>query len=88
MVLLTPFIEAFRYSLQPIAPFTWLGWNLSTLDIAATFRLCIFLRQIRESILKKHVSTNGTASVEQPSFVRVASITLLLVYGGEAVVGM
>ncbi|KAF9557185.1 hypothetical protein CPC08DRAFT_736847 [Agrocybe pediades] len=86
MTMLAPLIEVFRYALQPIAPFTWLGWNLSTLDIVATFRLCIFLRQIRESILKKHISTNGTGSIEQQSFVRTASVTLLLVYGGEAVI--
>lgn len=86
MSLLAPLIEAFRYSLQPIAPFTWLGWNISTLDVVATVRLCIVLRQIREITLKQHVAAKGTGQVEVPSFVRKATATLLVVYGGEAVI--
>ncbi|TFK34866.1 hypothetical protein BDQ12DRAFT_635800 [Crucibulum laeve] len=80
----SPLVEVFRYSLKPIAPFTWFGVGISTLDIVATFRLCLILRQIRESLHAKHVSTKGTANVEDKSYVRSLATTLLVVYGGEA----
>jgi len=87
MSLLAPLVEIFRYSLQPIAPFTWLGWGISTLDVVATIRLCIVLRQIREIMLKAHVNTKGNSSVEESSFVKSVTTTWLVVYGGEAVAG-
>jgi hypothetical protein len=86
MSLLAPLVELFRYSLQPIAPFTWLGWGISTLDVVATVRLCIALRQIREIMFKQHVSTRATGQVEAASFVKKSATTLLVVYGGEAVI--
>jgi len=87
MSLLAPLVEIFRYFLQPIAPFTWLGWGISTLDVVATIRLCIVLRQIREIMLKVHVTTKGNSSVEESSFVKSVTTTWLVVYGGEAVAG-
>lgn len=87
MSLLTPLVEIFRYSLRPIAPFTWLGWGISTLDVVATIRLCIVLRQLREIMLKTHITTRGNSPVEESSFVKSVSTTWLVVYGGEAVVG-
>ncbi|KAF7337970.1 hypothetical protein MVEN_02020600 [Mycena venus] len=48
-LLLTPIIGVFNYTLQPIAPFTWFNVSLSTLDVVAAFRLCIVLRQIKDS---------------------------------------
>ncbi|KAF5386690.1 hypothetical protein D9615_001971 [Tricholomella constricta] len=84
--LLSPFVEVFRYTLQPIAPFTWFGLGISTLDIVATVRLCLILRQIRESLYIKHVSTKGVTGVEQKSFVKSLTATLTVVYGGEAVI--
>jgi len=86
-LLLSPLLEVFRYGLQPIAPFTWFGIQLSTLDIVATFRLCIVLRQIREIKLATHVSTRGAKGIEPESFVRKLATTLLVVYGGEAITG-
>ncbi|KXN92005.1 hypothetical protein AN958_11065 [Leucoagaricus sp. SymC.cos] len=83
--LILPFVEVFRHALTPIAPFTWFGVPLSTLDVVATFRLCIILRQIREMIHAKHVSTKGKGNVEEKSFVKALATTLLVVYGGEAV---
>ncbi|KAF9484952.1 hypothetical protein BDN70DRAFT_910458 [Pholiota conissans] len=88
-LLLAPLVEIFRYSLQPIAPFTWFGWGISTLDVVATIRLCVVLRQLREMMLKQHLSTKGAAAaaqVEAPSFVKKSATTLLVVYGGEAVI--
>ncbi|KAF8061669.1 hypothetical protein FPV67DRAFT_1422926 [Lyophyllum atratum] len=83
--ILSPFIEAFRYTLQPIAPFTWFGLGISTLDVVATVRLCLLLRQIREQLYLKHVSTKGASGLDQ-SFVKSLSATLTVVYGGEAVI--
>ncbi|KAG5634534.1 hypothetical protein H0H81_001633 [Sphagnurus paluster] len=87
MSLVLPIIEVFRYTLQPIAPFTWFGLGISTLDLVATVRLCLILRQIREQLYLKHVSVKGVAGVEQKSFIKSLTATLTVVYGGEAVVG-
>lgn len=87
-LLLSPFIEAFRYTLQPIAPFTWFGLGVSTLDLVATVRLCLILRQIREQLYLKHVSVKGVTGVEQHSFAKSLTATLTVVYGGEALVGV
>ncbi|TFK25776.1 hypothetical protein FA15DRAFT_617005 [Coprinopsis marcescibilis] len=78
-------IDIFRWSLQPVAPFTWFGLSLSTLDVVAAFRLCIILRQIREIGLKQHLTSKNTAKTEEQSFVRSVATTYLVVYGGEAV---
>jgi len=86
-LLLSPIIDIFRYSLQPIAPFTWFGLGISTLDVVATVRLCLVLRQIREQLHLEHVSTNGAKDVEQTSFIKNLTATLTVVYGGEAVTG-
>ncbi|TFK46367.1 hypothetical protein OE88DRAFT_1687748 [Heliocybe sulcata] len=80
MSMLAPIVELYRWSLQPVAPFTWFGLSISTLDLAATFRLCIVLRQIREGLRAKHVG-----KAEPRSFVRDAATTLLVVYGGEMI---
>lgn len=86
-LLISPFTEVFRYALTPIAPFTWFGVGLSTLDIVATFRLCIILRQIREQVQAKHVAVKGKGGLEDKSMVKAMVTTLLVVYGGEAITG-
>lgn len=83
-LLLTPIIQIFNYTLQPIAPFTWFNISLSTLDVVAAFRLCIVLRQIKESLYRQHVSKNGIETVAPKAFARDISTTLTVVYGGEA----
>ncbi|KAF5379885.1 hypothetical protein D9757_007176 [Collybiopsis confluens] len=85
MFLLAPVTGIFSYALQPIAPFTWFGVPLSTLDVLAAFRLCLVLRQIREDLYRKHVKTNGRTSIEPRSFVRSASTVLTVIFGGEAI---
>ena len=55
--------------------------------VAATVRLCIVLRQLREVMFKAHVSVQGTKGVEDVSFVKKVATTWLVVYGGEAVAG-
>ncbi|KAL1947262.1 hypothetical protein VTO73DRAFT_14223 [Trametes versicolor] len=95
-VLLSPVVELYRLALQPVAPFTWFGLTLSTLDVVATVRLCVALRQIREKLWRDHIQKTKTvrsekettvtvAEVEPRSFVRDAASVLLVVYGGEAV---
>lgn len=85
MMVLSPIIEVFRWSLQPIAPFTWLGVPISTLDVVATFRLCIVLRQVRELLHRAHAAKTGGKDIEEASFVKRLATTLLVVYGGEAI---
>src|SRR6202035_2069091 len=87
MHLLSPFLQIFNYSLQPIPPFTWFGLPISTLDVIGAFRLCIVLRQIREINYALHVSKHGESTVEHPSFMRRLMTTLTVVYGGEAIIG-
>ncbi|KIK54530.1 hypothetical protein GYMLUDRAFT_48655 [Collybiopsis luxurians FD-317 M1] len=84
MSLLAPVVGIYSYALQPIAPFTWFGIPLSTLDVLAAFRLCLVLRQIREDLYRKHVKAHGHTAVESRSFVRSASTALTVVFGGEA----
>jgi len=79
--------EVYRYSLQPVPPFTWFGVGISTLDIVAIIRLCIVLRQIRELSLTEHIKTHGKKGVEEESLVKKVATTLLVVYGGEAMTG-
>lgn len=85
--LATPLVDVFRYALAPIPPFTWFGVGLSTLDVVATVRLCVLLRQVRELAHAQHVTKKGKGSVEEKSFVKAAATTLLVVYGGEVFAG-
>lgn len=88
MFLLSPFILLFRYSLQPIAPFTWFGLRISTLDAISVVRLCLLLRQIRDIVSAKHLSSKGATPVEEKSFIKSLTATLIAAYGGEALAGM
>lgn len=89
MTLTSPIIAIYQYSLQPVAPFTWFGLGVNTLDLVATFRLCLILRQVKDMLYRKHVKeTGGTHLVENRSFVRSLATTLTVVYGGEAVAGV
>ncbi|KAH7914047.1 hypothetical protein BJ138DRAFT_1057715 [Hygrophoropsis aurantiaca] len=85
------FVELYRYALQPIAPFTWFGLGVSTLDVVAAFRLCYVLKQIRENLYAEHLQRrtldNKIAPPEERSFVRDVATTLTVVYGGEAIAG-
>ncbi|KAF5373084.1 hypothetical protein D9758_001498 [Tetrapyrgos nigripes] len=86
-LLLSPFVSIFSYALQPIAPFTWFGLGISSLDVLAAFRLCLILRQIREDLHRKHVKVHGHNLVEARSFSRSLLTTLTVVFGGEAMTG-
>lgn len=92
-VYLEPLVYVFRWALQPIPPFTWFGLSISSLDVAAAFRLCLVLRQLRESLYADHITktgktttrTKGSVEIEEKSFVKDLSTTLTVVYGGEAI---
>jgi hypothetical protein len=88
MSLLSPFVGTFNYALKPIAPFTWFGLGISSLDILAAFRLCLILRQIREDLHRKHLKVHGHNLVEARSFSRSLLTTLTVVFGGEAMTSM
>src|SRR6267154_6119353 len=86
---LQPFVSIYRYALEPIAPFTWFGVRVCTLELLAAFRLCTVVRQIRENLHAKHVRAGGDklASVEDRSFLRDACTALTIKFGGEAIIG-
>ncbi|KAG1856680.1 hypothetical protein DFJ58DRAFT_784409 [Suillus subalutaceus] len=88
---LQPFISLYRYAVEPIAPFTWFGTKVCSLDLVAVFRLCIALRQLREILHAKHcqrtAGENRLALVEERSFTRDACTMLTIVFGGEAIIG-
>jgi hypothetical protein len=69
----------YTLSLTPIPPFTWLGASISTLDVLAAIRLCAIMRQIREAVRQ--------GQSEEGSFMKHASATLTVVYGGEIFTG-
>lgn len=85
-------VEFYRSILQPVQLVSDVaGIPISLLDLAACFRLCLVLRQVREELRAKHelrVKAGAEARiVEDRSFVREATVTLLVVYGGEAITG-
>ncbi|KAI0792553.1 hypothetical protein C8Q75DRAFT_792143 [Abortiporus biennis] len=90
-LVLGPIVELYRYVLAPVSPFTWFGLEVSTLDVAATIRLCFVLRQLREQFYRQHLQESKAKGVkptpEPRSFVRDAAATLLVVYGGETITG-
>jgi hypothetical protein len=101
MSVTAPIVAFYDYALQPVPALAWVGASISALDIAGALRLALILRQQREQLHKEHLSlTTGRvkneqlekASVpvgpsEQRSCVRNFAASLVMVFGGEAVVG-
>jgi hypothetical protein len=87
---LEPFITLYRYALEPIAPFSWFGIKVCSIELVAALRLCTVLRQVREDLYAKHQSHAGDkpASVEERSFLRDACTSLTIKFGGEAIIGI
>ncbi|KAH7890043.1 hypothetical protein F5I97DRAFT_630043 [Phlebopus sp. FC_14] len=85
-----PFLHLYQHALQPIAPFSWFGLGISSLDLLGAFRLCYALRQIRETLRNEHTHRRTTSSnipaPEDRSFTRDAFTTLAVVFGGEAII--
>jgi len=51
---LAPIVELYRWGLQPVAPLSWFGIQISTIEVVAAVRLCLILRQVRELIAKAY----------------------------------
>ncbi|THH21068.1 hypothetical protein EW146_g391 [Bondarzewia mesenterica] len=96
----TPIFAVYDYTLTPLAPLTWLGASVSVLDLAAAFRLALVLRQMREAYRRDHAFNTaknefigGRSGKDRPPLevrarARDLATTLVMVYGGEAVVGI
>jgi hypothetical protein len=94
---MSPFVASiitfYDYALQPLSPLAWLGAPLSLLDIAGALRLALILRQLRGLYHQQHLakmSTSGQVKfdpLEKRSRVRDFATALVMVFGGEAVVG-
>ncbi|KAG2107909.1 uncharacterized protein F5147DRAFT_695664 [Suillus discolor] len=86
---LQPFITLYRYALEPIAPFSWFGINVCSIELVAALRLCTILRQTKEDLYAKHQHRSGDkpAPVEERSFLRDACTSLTIKFGGEAIIG-
>ena len=103
MSLTAPIVAFYDYALQPIPALAWVGAPISTLDVAGALRLALILRQLREHFHKEHLAniSLGTGRVkdeqleraspvgppEQRSCVRNFAAGLVMVFGGELVVG-
>lgn len=94
-MVLAPVVALYRYSLIPVAPFSWFGVGTCTLDLVAMVRLCIALKQMRVYLHERYVRHKAGAAavsgdkamgIEDRSFVREAFAVLLTVYGGEAII--
>lgn len=83
--LISTFDDAYKSLLQPLAPLAHFGLPLSTLDIVATLRLCVALRQLREMTYRAHLKKGreAEAALEARSFTRNAATALTVVFGGE-----
>jgi hypothetical protein len=93
---LASIVAFYDYTLQPVSALAWVGIPISTLDIAGAFRLALILRQLRELFRQQHLAKMSTSDqvkgvpvepLEQRSRVRDFSAALVMVFGGEAVVG-
>lgn len=87
MSLLQPLVSLYQYALTPLAPFSWFGLQISSLDLFAAFRLCYVLRHHRERLRDEHVKQRSLPAPEDRSFTRDALTVLTVVYGGEAIAG-
>jgi hypothetical protein len=97
---MSPFLASivafYDYALQPVSALAWVGVPITPLDIAAAFRLALILRQLRGLFRQHHLAKMSTSSqvknapvepLEHRSRVRDFTATLVMVFGGEAVVG-
>ena len=96
---LAPIFAVYKYALAPVGPLAWLGAPISALDLAAAFRLAVVLRQLREAFHREYASSTSATengdhaqrarpAIESRARTRDFATTLVMVYGGEAVVGV
>lgn len=97
---LSSIMGVYDASLQPIASLAALGVTVTPIDVVGAFRLALVIRQLREILHREHINkskptgggTSGRpgkdrAEVESRARTRDLVTTLVMVYGGEAVVG-
>ncbi|THG92943.1 hypothetical protein EW145_g8527, partial [Phellinidium pouzarii] len=90
-LLLATVSNTFRHLLRPIPLLTWFGLDISTLDCVAALRLCVVLRQLRDVAFKDYLESSNEddrKGVEEKSCMKSIAITLVVVYGGEAVMSV
>jgi len=107
---LSPILFIYEHTLQPLSALSWMGAPISTLDVAAAFRLAVILRQLREGFHQQHLARLANeriikgavesekqhrseislmlSAVEHRARTRDFATTLIMVYGGEAIVGV
>jgi hypothetical protein len=73
---LAPIVELYRWGIQPVAPFSWFGIQISTIDVAAAVRLCLILRQVREHIAKAYKARVAQATPGAPEDEKAAVAAL------------
>lgn len=97
---LSTIMAVYDVSLQPIASLAAFGVTVTPIDVVGALRLALVLRQLREIFHREHIDKSkptggGTggrpgkdrAEVESRARTRDLVTTLVMVYGGEAVVG-
>ncbi|KAG1779234.1 hypothetical protein EV702DRAFT_921758, partial [Suillus placidus] len=85
---LQPFISFYWYALEPIAPFSWFGIKVCSIELVAALRFCTILRQIREDLYAKYQRHAGDKPApEERFFLRDACTSLTIKFGGEAIIG-
>ncbi|TFY78152.1 hypothetical protein EWM64_g5856 [Hericium alpestre] len=94
---LAPILAVYEHTLQPIGALSWLGAPVSALDVLGAARLALVLRQLREGFHGEYLrgTADGDSSgrpgkgrtlTERRARARDVATTLVMVYGGEAVV--
>ncbi|KAI0059130.1 hypothetical protein BV25DRAFT_1829461 [Artomyces pyxidatus] len=87
---LSSVVSFYDYTLQPLPAFAAFGAPVSKLDVIGALRLALVMRQLREMLLKMHrakVSSGEAVEQEEPrGTARDIATTLVMVYGGEAIV--
>ena len=73
---LAPIVELYRWGLQPAAPFSWFGIQISTIEVAAAVRLCLILRQAREFIAKGYKANAAQAAAGASEKEEAAAVAL------------
>lgn len=97
---LSSIMAVYDVSLQPIASLAAFGVTVTPIDVVGALRLALVIRQLREIFHRQHIDkskpTGGgsggrpgkdRAEVESRARARDLVTTLVMVYGGEAVVG-
>ncbi|KAI0032334.1 hypothetical protein K488DRAFT_78533 [Vararia minispora EC-137] len=79
-----PVFLVYDYTLQPLDAFAWTGAVITPLDVIGALRLALVVRQMRENTHREHLKTGRPR--EMRGRARDIATTLVMVYGGEAVV--